>query len=164
MCSNIRTFPPSPPALLGAMSGLKVNSNSQSEQRRKPEQHLEQQQPADQPIARATCFTANIQVVRSGSGFGFGSGSGSSSSSRSWGPLCGGGGWEIRPVRGARMDARRFSKAQDVLSKTPPDRRELAASSRAPHRGRLSFGYFSLAIQRKVTRPPLRWTKPCDKD
>src|SRR5215813_5094557 len=49
-----------------------------------------------------------------------------------------------------------FRQDRDVLSKNPVahPRTFRASARKAPHRGGLSFGYFSLATQRKVTRCP----------
>ncbi len=63
--------------------------------------------------------------------------------------------------REARMDAREFVvSTRTCCQQTPTHRRAPAASSPAPLRGRLLFGYFLLAKQEKVTRLPLRQAKP----
>ncbi|MGQ0802122.1 MAG: hypothetical protein ACT4NL_18655 [Pseudomarimonas sp.] len=154
----MRAFPPSPAALLGAMTGLWVKSNSKG-------------RSSGNSNNNNSNNSSNNSNSNSNSNNSSGNGNNRRQLSRCalwlllWflgSPL-----WRRRLGDQARHGVRawmrvRFCQYMDVLSKTPPNRRELAASSRAPHRGRLSFGYFSLAKQRKVTRPPLRWTKPCE--
>jgi len=51
------------------------------------------------------------------------------------------------------MDARVFRQDKDVLSKNPVDQADPARNAGGARRqGVLSFGYFSLHKQRKVTR------------
>jgi len=52
---------------------------------------------------------------------------------------------------GARQEAARRQRAKDGPSVVPGSRRRRAGSARHP--GAVSFGYFSLGKQRKVTRP-----------
>jgi len=66
--------------------------------------------------------------------------------------------------RTAHMDVRRFSPRQEVASKNPAGVANFARiAGEARRQGVLSFGYFSLHQQRKVTRPTTqRWAKAFD--
>jgi hypothetical protein len=73
----------------------------------------------------------------------------------SWAPFA-----AVRPGRQARRgidtDVDAFSPGQEALSKSPtwPHALEGQDARRARHGGGLLFGYFLLATQEKVTRPP----------
>jgi len=76
-------------------------------------------------------------------------------------PLCGGEGRTIRPRRGARHGCRALFVRAGARSKSPAAPHELAGRSPdSATRGALSFGYFSLSKQRKVTRPSAEGRKP----
>jgi hypothetical protein len=157
MASNIRAFPPSPAALLGAMTGGEVKSNSRSNRKSRSKSKSKSK-------SRSKSKSKSKSRSRSKSR------SKSKSKSKSVKlPACAllllGAPVQRRRAggiarRGARTMRARFRQYTDVLSKTPPDRRGPAASSRARTRGRLSLAYFSLATQREVSRLPLRQTKP----
>jgi hypothetical protein len=70
-------------------------------------------------------------------------------------PLCGGEGWAIRPAGGSAWMPIPFRQGRSPVEKPGRPSRTCGAKSPASaKRGALSFGYFSLSKQRKVTRPP----------
>ena len=81
------------------------------------------------------------------------------------GPLCGGAG-QTKGPQGDRQGCRSFFARTGVLSKNPAGSHGLAEQGcpASAKRGGLLFGYFLLATQEKVTRPPqedessLLWT------
>jgi hypothetical protein len=78
-------------------------------------------------------------------------------------PLCGGGARSTGP-QGNRHGCRFLFVRTGVLSKSPASAHGLGGRSPSSAKwGGLSFGYFSLATQRKVTRPPQEDESPASK-
>ena len=79
------------------------------------------------------------------------------------GPLCRGERTEEKPAGARPRWARVRCWSRDGPSTNPVvrSRSRWAGAQRPRHRGGLSFGYFSLATQRKVTRPPQADGSPC---
>src|SRR5579859_3678322 len=78
------------------------------------------------------------------------------------GPYGAAGGWRKKPAGWPAGMPASLSSGQDALStnlRNPPAHLE-GAARKARHRGGLSFGYFSLATQRKVTRAAAAARKP----
>src|SRR6516225_12066425 len=76
-------------------------------------------------------------------------------------PLSGGEGRTIRPRRGNRQGCRfLFARAGCPVEKPGRPSRTGRPHRPAPDGGAVSFGYFSLGKQRKVTRPPAGGRKP----